>query len=364
MNMTTKRQKVFVGLSGGVDSSIAAALLRERGFDVVGVFIKVWYPPFMECNWREERRDAKRVAAHLDIPFQEFDLSETYKKEVVDYMIASYNEGQTPNPDVMCNRSVKFGAFLKEAINQGADFIATGHYARKEGVRAPLHLLQGVDEEKDQTYFLWTLDQKQLSRSLFPIGDMRKEDVRKKAESLGLFTAKKKDSQGLCFIGKIGMKEFLKHYIKDMPGEVLDEKGKAIGYHSGARFYTLGERRGFTVNIKGTEDKPRYVVFKDIERNTITVSEEVRQNKNFLTKRVRLGAFNFIAGKPVFGCLYQSRFRYRQPLVSCQIEEVKDRVFEAVFSEAQPAVSPGQSLVFYEGDKCLGGGMITSTQSS
>ncbi len=363
MNMPTNRQKVFVGLSGGVDSSVAAGLLKESGFDVVGVFIKVWYPPFMECNWREERRDAKRVTAHLDIPFQEFDLSDTYKKEVVDYMIASYAEGRTPNPDVMCNRAVKFGAFLKEAVSRGADFIATGHYARKEGLSAPFRLLRGVDEEKDQTYFLWTLDQEQLSRSLFPVGDTRKEYVRKKAESLGLFTATKKDSQGLCFIGKIGMKEFLKRYIKERPGEVLDENGKVIGHHSGAHFYTLGERRGFTVTIQGTEDRPRYVVSKDVEKNTITVSEEARQNKKFLTKKVGLDTVNFIADRPVPDRLYQSRFRHRQTLVSCRIKE-DDGAFEVVFSEAQPAVSPGQSLVLYEDDKCLGGGVITNIKRS
>lgn len=358
MNMLNDRQKVFVGLSGGVDSSVAAALLKERGFDVTGVFIKVWYPPFMECNWREERRDAKRVAAHLGIPFQEFDLSETYKKEVVDYMIASYSKGETPNPDVMCNSAVKFGAFLKEAVSKGADFIATGHYARKEGASAPFHLLRGMDEDKDQTYFLWTLDQKKLSRSLFPVGNMKKEDVRKKAESLGLFTATKKDSQGVCFIGKIGMKDFLKEYIKEHPGKVLDESGRVIGHHSGARFYTLGERRGFTVTKQGAEDLPRYVVSKDIEKNTITVSEKAHQDKRFLVKRAVLDKVNFIASKPIGGYLYQSRFRHRQPLVSCQIEETSDKMFETVFAEAQSAVSPGQSLVFYDGEECLGGGVI------
>src|SRR3989344_1546555 len=230
-----RKKIVFVGLSGGVDSAVSAALLKKAGFEVVGVFIKTWHPEFLECNEEEERRDAMRVAAHLDIPFLTFDLEKIYKKEVADYMIAEYKAGRTPNPDVMCNKEVKFGAFLKKAILMGADFVATGHYARVAQVKSVkykvksknsklstfnLQLSTGCDSTKDQSYFLWTLNQKQLSKIIFPIGHLKKTEVRKLAKKFKLPVAEKKDSQGICFLGAVDLKNFLKHYIEEKRGEV------------------------------------------------------------------------------------------------------------------------------------------------
>jgi len=268
------KKKVFVGLSGGVDSSTSAAILKKDGYDVTGVFIKVWQPDFLPCSWREDRLDAMRVAAHLDIPFITMDLEKEYKQEVVDYMVHEYKEGRTPNPDVMCNKYIKFGAFFDKAMEMGADYVATGHYARVKKDGDVVRLLAGADENKDQSYFLWTLTQKQLKKTLFPIGEYVKPEVRKIAEKFGLSTAKKKDSQGLCFIGKLDMKDFLKEFIPEKKGDVLNGKGEVVGEHDGAYFYTLGQRHGFTVTVKGVDDTPYFIIYKDIEANTITVSHK------------------------------------------------------------------------------------------
>ncbi len=217
------KKKVFVGLSGGVDSSVSAALLQSQGYDVFGVFIKVWQPDFYECTWKEDRLDAMRVCAKLNIPFYTLDLEKEYKKEVVDYMIEEYKNGRTPNPDVMCNKYIKFGGFFDWAMSQGADFVATGHYAR---LNKEHELVAGRDSNKDQSYFLWTLTKEQLSKTLFPVGDIEKTEVRKLAKKFGLPTAEKKDSQGLCFIGKVDMAEFLHHFIETKPGPVLNDKVK------------------------------------------------------------------------------------------------------------------------------------------
>ena len=233
------KKKVFVGLSGGVDSAVSATLLKKQGYEVVGVFIKTWHPDFLECNEEDERRDAMRVAAFLDIPFLTFDLADVYKKEVADYMIREYKEGRTPNPDVMCNKEVKFGTFLKKAISMGADCVATGHYAR---VLSPCEggvpegrggLLKGKDPSKDQSYFLWTLKQEQLERIVFPIGNLKKTEVRKLAKKFNLPVAEKKDSQGICFLGEIDLKEFLKHYIKLKKGKAAIENLRKKGIKAG-----------------------------------------------------------------------------------------------------------------------------------
>ncbi|MCB9809332.1 tRNA 2-thiouridine(34) synthase MnmA, partial [Candidatus Nomurabacteria bacterium] len=256
--MTSMQEKktIFVGVSGGVDSSVAVALLKEQGHRIVGVFIRTWQPEWMECTWRDERRDAMRVCAHLDIPFLECDLTQEYKTGVADYMIGEYKAGRTPNPDVMCNKEVKFGGFLKWALERGADYVATGHYTRVVSCKLQgenkggYALLRGVDESKDQSYFLWTLTQDQLQHILFPIGNMPKSKTRTLAKKYHLPTATKKDSQGICFIGEISMKEFLSHYIDQQLGDVLNAQGEVIGYHSGALFFTLGERHGFTITHK------------------------------------------------------------------------------------------------------------------
>jgi len=393
-----KSQRIFVGLSGGVDSAVSAALLKKAGYDVTGVFIKVWQPDWIECNWKEERLEAIRVAAHLDIPFVTLDLVDEYKRGVIDYMIAEYAAGRTPNPDVMCNREVKFGAFWRWAEKQGADYIATGHYARvgtclasseqgfgstdisllgnsscsrqsrSQGSLTPvcLHLgralLAGADTSKDQSYFLWTLTQDDLQHALFPVGGMTKPEVRKLALKFGLPNAEKKDSQGLCFIGKVDVKEFLKHYIKAETGDVLNESGETIGKHPGALFFTIGERHGFTIDPahKSPDDKAFYVIGKDIEKNTLTVSNKNSANSLESGKtRVKIGRTNWIeAVPPKVGITMMARSRYREPLQDIRIISIGDNEAEIEFKEKQDTLTPGQSLVMYDGDECLGGGFI------
>ena len=351
--MKKNKGTVFVGLSGGVDSAVSAALLKEEGFDVVGVFIKTWHPEFLECNEEEERHDAMRVTAHLDIPFLTFDLSKEYKKGVGDYMIREYKAGRTPNPDVMCKKEVKFGAYLKKALAMGADYVATGHYAQNKNN----FLIKGKDPAKDQSYFLWTLTQKQLSKILFPIGHLKKSDVRKLAAKFKLPVAEKKDSQGICFLGAVDLKEFLKHYIKPKKGKVLGENGEAIGYHDGIQFYTLGERRGFTITKKNPTDSPYYVVDKDIKKNILIVSKNavpvVRQDLTTMC----IEHINWISGTPNENKNYTAQIRYHGELLPCTVSKLlKDRA-EVIFQKPI-LVASGQSIVFYDGDLCLGGGVV------
>ncbi len=349
------KKKVWVGLSGGVDSSVSAALLKEEGYDVTGVFIKTWHPDFLPCTWKDDRLDAMRVAAHLDIPFITFDAEEEYKKDVADYMIEEYKRGRTPNPDVMCNKYVKFGAFLKYALSEGADFVATGHYARVRESR----LLVGADTNKDQSYFLWTLTQEQLKHILFPVGHLQKPEVRKLAKKFGLPTAEKKDSQGVCFLGKLDMGEFLKHYSEPKNGDVLNEQGEVVGFHEGALLYTLGERHGFTVTKKGTQDTPYFVVKKDMRANTITVARKEQGSlKGKGEQSLLLENVNWIAGMPPEkDKLYSSRARYRALLSPCKIS-VNGTEARVEFLEPEEPQAPGQSLVVYNGEECLGGGII------
>ncbi len=353
-----KKKKVFVGVSGGVDSSVAAALLLDQGYDVVGVFIRTWQPDWIACTWKNERRDAMRVCAELKIPFVELDLEREYKEGVADYMIREYREGRTPNPDVMCNREVKFGGFLKWALAHGADYVATGHYVRRrEGKSGLVEMLRGKDSNKDQSYFLWTLQQDQLRHILFPVGDILKPEVRTIARKYGLPTAQKKDSQGICFIGEIHMKDFLGHYITEKVGEVLDEEGKVIGSHRGSLFYTLGERHGFTIHEKGTSDAPYYVIAKDTENNTITVSQnplEVKHSR--VTSLVEV-----VDNQDIFsgGMQLQAQIRYRGEVQDVRILSYDkiSRKMEIEFLTETELVAPGQSVVLYRGDLCLGGGI-------
>ncbi|MFA6314911.1 MAG: tRNA 2-thiouridine(34) synthase MnmA [Candidatus Paceibacterota bacterium] len=375
MKSVNNKIKVFVGLSGGVDSAVGSALLLKQGYDVTGVFIKVWQPDWLECNWKEERLSAMRVAAHLGIPFVTLDLEEVYKKEVVDYMISEYDAGRTPNPDVMCNRHVKFGAFWNWAKSKGATYIATGHYARNiETVTTGsdgFSLKTGIDDNKDQSYFLWTLNQNDLKHVLFPVGDIKKPDVRKLAKKFRLPNAEKKDSQGVCFIGKIDFKKFLSHYIKTEPGNVLDESGKVIGTHSGSTLLTIGERHGFTIDKKTPNDKPFYVISKDRLNNTITVSNRVPDeiqhgsltiarisNVNWVADQIpkdKLSPSNSSSSSPFN---LKARCRYRQELENVRIKEASGTKAVIEFEKPQNALTPGQSLVIYDGEMCLGGGII------
>lgn len=356
-----KKGKVFVGLSGGVDSSVSAALLKRKGYDVTGVFIKVWYPPFLSCAWSDDRRDAMKVCAQLNIPFLTLDLKEDYKRDVVDYMVSEYRAGRTPNPDVMCNKHIKFGKFLDFARSHGADFVATGHYARITRWRDQYVLLEGKDPEKDQSYFLWTLGQDELRSILFPVGTMRKADVRKRAKAFGLPTADKKDSQGLCFMGKIDVKEFLEHYIEKIPGDVITESGEIIGRHDGAAFYTIGQRHGFEIFEKTTERKPHYIVSKDLKANTLTVSTAPERSP-LAAVSVTLEQEHWVSGKLPEKTDYSARIRYRQEKQVCTLSK-ENGLLTIAFKTPQKGTSTGQSLVLYDRDICLGGGIITSFSS-
>lgn len=356
-------KRVFVGMSGGVDSSVSAALLKNQGYEVIGVFIKVWSPEWLPCDWKEERRDAMRCAAILEIPLLTLNLEKEYKEEVVDYMIREYKAGRVPNPDVMCNRSVKFGGFFNEAMKMGADYVATGHYAKvvesPKSIKSKVfRLLKGKDKNKDQSYFLWTLKQEQLSKTLFPVGHLKKDEVRRLAEKFGLPTATKKDSQGLCFLGKIDVKDFLKRYIKVKSGKVINEKGKVVGTHDGAVFYTLGERHGFSIENKKPDDEPYFIVGKDIKKNTLVVSHD-KTFGDSARKKIEIGGLNWTSGTPPLkNKIYSARIRYREDLKKCEIKKTSPKRATVIFDEPEESVAAGQSLVLYDGEVCLGGGVI------
>jgi tRNA-specific 2-thiouridylase len=362
---TSLKRKVFVALSGGVDSSVAAALLAERGYAVTGIFLKVWRPEFIECPWREDRLDAARVAAHLKIPFRTLDVSDAYKRAVVDEMLAEYAAGRTPNPDVSCNRSVKFGVLFDEARRCGADLVATGHYARVRPARdrgagadePRFELLAGADERKDQSYFLWTLGQEVVARALFPVGEYEKSAVRGLARRFGLPTADKPDSQGICFLGKVSLREFLARYLPERPGVVEDESGRVVGEHPGAHLFTLGQRHGFRVPAATASEAPRYVVATDVARNVVTVAPRPSRSRaeGGHARTLSLRATRFISGSPpADGARCFARVRYRASLVPARVERGGARI---VLDEPHIAAS-GQSCVLYDGAVCLGGGII------
>ncbi len=346
--MHKNSKKVFVGLSGGVDSSVSALLLKQEGYDVTGVFIKVWQPDFIECTWKEDRLDAMRVAALLDIPFVTLDLEKEYKEGVIDYMIEEYRRGRTPNPDVMCNREVKFGAFFDWVKKQDPKaFIATGHYAKHNRVS----LVKSNDENKDQTYFLWMLTKEIIPSVIFPVGGIEKSAVRELAVKYNLPVASKKDSQGLCFVGTIDIKKFLKNYIEEKRGDVIDEQGEVIGEHEGVTLYTIGERHGFTITKKTTDETPYFVIKKDLEKNTITVSHTPPHEKQ--GEIILLEKTNWTKAV-IPGKIYHARARYRAPLARVEvIDETHMKVFDGEITKAC-----GQSLVLYDEDVCIGGGVI------
>ncbi len=359
---TLQKRKVFVGMSGGVDSSVSAALLQQQGYEVVGVFIKVWQAEFLPCSWREERRDAMRIASQLGIPFLTLDLEKEYKEEVVDYMISEYGAGRVPNPDVMCNKYVKFGAFLDFALTHGADYIATGHYARVEAAEGHHKLLMGVDKEKDQSYFLWTLTEGELAHTLFPVGHLEKKDVRTLAHSFGLLNADKKDSQGLCFMGAVDMSEFLKHYLKTAKGDVIDKDGAVIGTHEGAMLYTIGQRHGFSTIKRSASEEPYFVIAKDIEKNTITVShrDPAIKDANNEEDHLDITDLNLISLDDIYGKDVHARIRYRGKLLPISVEQMSAHEARITTAASEEGIAAGQSVVFYKGEECLGGGVINA----
>jgi tRNA-specific 2-thiouridylase len=351
-------KKVYVGMSGGVDSSVTAALLKEQGYAVTGVYMKNWSQdlPGTVCPWKEDYQDAKRVAVQLGIPFKMYDFEKEYRALVVDYMLDGYKAGITPNPDIMCNQEVKFKLFLNAALQDGADMIATGHYARTENGK----LLTAANIEKDQTYFLYRVSEDALKKSLMPIGVFStKAEVRSLAKKFGLSTADKKDSQGICFVGKVGIKDFLLHELGPQPsGSILDQNGGTIGRHDGALFYTIGQRHGLDVG----GGLPYYVVGKDMDKNELYVTTDL-QDTRLWHKTVTLTSLHWINVAPDLTKTYRVRTRYRAPLIECKIvlEDGPIKQNETVrleLSEEVRALTPGQSAVLYDGNRVVGGGIV------
>lgn len=345
------KQKVFVGLSGGVDSAVSAALLQREGYDVSAVFIKIWQPEFTECTWREDRLDAMRVAAHLKIPFYEIDLSDEYKDEVVRDMIYAYRSGVTPNPDVICNERIKFGHFLRFALGHGADCVATGHYAvNRKNDDGTFALCRGADPEKDQSYFLYRLGQHELSHAKFPVGGLQKARVRELAHDLGLPVAAKRDSQGLCFVGPVTIPEFLSRYIELKRGHVVNEAGTVIGEHDGAALFTIGQRHGFRLTT--ASPRPLYVRSIDISNNSVIVAEDPSVAA---VREVDIEPIHWIGtsceGQDIF-----AQARYRERAVRARVAGTR------VLFEEPHVVSLGQSIVLYDGDVCVGGGIARRTR--
>lgn len=349
-NISNKNKKVLVGISGGVDSSVAAILLKKAGYQVEGVFAKVWQPDFIECTWRDEMKDAMRVCAKLEIPFHFLNLENEYKQHVADYMISEYQAGRTPNPDVMCNTYIKFGFIYDFAMKNGFGAVATGHYAQNKNGQ----LYRGVDSNKDQSYFIWNVDTEKFKHILFPIGHIEKSEVRKIAEANGLFTSEKKDSQGLCFIGPVDMKTFLKKLITTKPGKVYTQDGIEVGTHEGVELYTIGERHGFSVSpeYKNTDDDALFVIDKNIKENKLIVA-----SKAPLIQEVEIT-------NTIFHTLIENKtdiqvqFRYRQKPIEGTLV-FRDNTIKILFNDELPTfVAHGQSAVFYTDGHCLGGGVV------
>jgi tRNA-specific 2-thiouridylase len=356
--------RIVVGLSGGVDSAVTAQRLLAAGHEVTGLFMKNWDEDdgTEYCTARADLADASDVCERLGIPLRTVNFAAEYWDRVFETFLADYAAGRTPNPDILCNREIKFKAFLDHARTLGADKIATGHYARIETRDGQFCLLKGVDANKDQTYFLHALGQAQLSRSLFPVGDLEKPTVRHLAAAAGFGNAAKKDSTGICFIGERRFKDFLKRYLPAQPGDITTPDGTRIGQHEGLMYYTLGQRRGFGVGgVRGSDQDAWYVLRKELATNVLIVGQGHDHPWLFSTW-LETGPVNWCADQPpVLPLACQAKIRYRQTDQTCQVESLESGRCRVQFSQPQRAVTPGQSVVFYDGETCLGGGVIELT---
>jgi tRNA-specific 2-thiouridylase len=360
MFLKRKSKKILIALSGGVDSSVAATLLVNAGYDVTGAFM-INYDTADEAVttdgescWVPEYRDALRVAARLDIPLLKLDFKKEYKEKVLEYVYREYEAGRTPNPDILCNSLIKYGAWLEVAKSKGFDILATGHYAEVEKKGGKFHLLESVDTEKDQTYFLHQLNQEQLSHAMFPIGKYKKSEVRELAEKFDLPTAKKEESMGICFIGEVSMKEFLSKRITGEKGNVRKTDGEIIGEHTGLPFYTIGQRHGFS---QAGGERPLFVVGKDMEKNELIVGQE--NDPLLFSTEIKVEQMHWISGEPVnssFDCTV--RFRHRQKLEKCVIHVSDPHTITITCADPQRAITSGQFAVLYKNGECLGGGVI------
>lgn len=366
MSKSNNETRIVVGMSGGVDSSVTALLLKQQGYDVIGIFMKNWddTDEFGVCTAEQDAEDVRRVCEQIDIPYYTVNFEKEYYDKVFAYFLEEYKRGRTPNPDVICNREIKFGEFLNKALDLGANYVATGHYARVVEDAGVFKLLRGIDNNKDQTYFLNALNQEQLSKALFPIGHLPKPEVRRIAEEAGLYTAKKKDSTGVCFIGERNFKEFLSNYLPAQSGQMIDiVTGEAKGQHDGLMYYTLGQRQGLGIGGSGSGE-PWFVVEKDLENNILYVVQGDKHPSLYSTSLIASG-INWISGadqlprKP-FKCT--AKFRYRQPDQGVTVVPQEDGTLLVQFDVPQKAITPGQAVVFFNGEECLGGGTIEAPE--
>lgn len=356
--MPERKKSVVVGMSGGVDSAVAALLLKEQGWDVTGVFMKNWDDGGEECTAAQDFEDVRAVCDQIGIPYYTVNFEQEYWDRVFTIFLEEYRRGRTPNPDVLCNREIKFAAFLDFAVQSGAEYIATGHYARTEQHGGLTWLKKGVDAGKDQSYFLCQLTQKQVERAIFPLGDMEKTQVRAIAKERGLEVALKRDSTGICFIGERKFKEFLAGYLPANPGDMVTEDGTVIGRHDGLMYYTLGQRRGLDIGGRpdGTGER-WFVIAKDLKHNKLVVSQGAESEKLFSRGLIMMDT-NFIAGgaeKAMFSCT--AKVRYRQDDQKAFVQKRGEGIYFVVFEQKQRAITPGQYCVLYDGDTCLGGGV-------
>ena len=361
-NAINSNTKVIVGMSGGVDSSVSAYLLQQQGYEVVGLFMKNWEEDDNEeyCSAATDLADAQAVCDKLGIKLLTINFAAEYWDNVFEHFLAEYRAGRTPNPDILCNKEIKFKAFLDYAAEDlGADYLATGHYVRKGEHNGKVQLLRGLDKNKDQSYFLYTLSEAQISKSLFPVGELEKPQVRKIAEELGLVTAAKKDSTGICFIGERKFRDFLARYLPAQSGLIRSVDGEVIGEHQGLMYHTLGQRKGLGIGgLKNAEETPWYVVDKDVEHNELIVAQGY-DHPTLYSGGLIAGQLHWVDRQPIrktINCTVKTR--YRQQDIPCQINPIDDEHIEVIFDQPIAAVTPGQSAVFYLGEVCLGGGII------